>query len=61
MLESQLSQGFYRQPNLRLINFHNANGGTSDNKTCFVTNVEWLNKLENYRDKSTPLRSIRPG
>ena len=43
---------FATYPFLRFVNFHNcAHGGTRDKKTCFVTNVDWFDKLEIYCDK----------
>jgi len=49
---SPFQRFFATNPNLRFINFHNcAHGGTRDKKTCFVTSVDWFDKLEIYCDK----------
>ena len=43
---------FAENPSLRFVNFHNcAHGGTRDKKTCFVTNVDWFDSLEQYCNK----------
>ena len=49
---SPFQRFFATNPNLSFINFHNcAHGGTRDKKTCFVTSVDWFDKLEIYCDK----------
>ena len=49
---SPFQRFFANNPTLRFINFHNcAHGGTRDKKTCFVTSVDWFDKLEIYCDK----------